>query len=88
MRTVAPGWWSHQIESPYYFLIIGVILFFLGLVRTCTGKASTRCRWVYRSQKPTEFWWVVAMYYLGAVLFIGIFPNWPILLHQANRALK
>jgi len=68
-----PDWYSRQIKSPYYFLILGVIFFSLGLVWTCTGKASARYRWVYRSQEPTAFWWVVAMYYLGGVLFIGIF---------------
>ena len=42
----------------YIYLILGLISF--------SG-------WVYRAIEPRQFWWVVAMYYVGAVLFIGIF---------------
>jgi len=68
-----PDWYSRQIESPYYFLILGVILFSAAVVWTYIGKAKTRFSgWVYRAEEPTQFWWVVAIYYLGSVLFIGI----------------
>jgi hypothetical protein len=66
--------WNSPIRSPYYFLVLGVISFFAAVVWTCTGKARTRFQgWVYRTEEPTQFWWVVAMYYLGGALFIGIF---------------
>jgi len=55
-------------------LILGGISFSLGVVWTCTGKARTRFYgWVYRAEEPTQFWWVVAIYYLGGILLVGIF---------------
>ena len=39
-------------------------------------SADTLLRWVYRAIEPRQFWWVVAMYYVGAVLFIGIFLSY------------
>jgi hypothetical protein len=68
-----PAWFSRQIESSYYFLILGVFLFSLGVVGTCTGKTSARFCWVYRAKEPVVFWLLVATYYLSGVLFIGIF---------------
>jgi len=69
-----PHWWSHQIESPYYFLILGISSFSAAVVWTCIGKARARFSgWVYRAKEPTQFWWLVAMYYLGGVFFIGTF---------------
>jgi hypothetical protein len=68
------GDWNSQIRSPYVFLILGCILLSAGVVWTYTGKARTRFRgWVYRAEEPTGFWWLVALYYLGGVLFLGIF---------------
>ena len=58
----------------YIYLILGLISFSGAVVSTCTGKARLRFSgWVYRAIEPRQFWWVVAMYYVGAVLFIGIF---------------
>jgi hypothetical protein len=65
----------HSLQtSPYYYLILGIILFSLGVLWTCIGKARARFGgWVYRAQEPTQFWLVVAVYYLGGVIFIGYF---------------
>ena len=64
-----PDWYSH-----YIYLILGVISFSGAAVSTCTGKTLSRGQgWVYHAKEPTVFWWVVAIYYLGGVLFIGIF---------------
>jgi len=38
----------------------------------CTGKTFYRGL-VYRAKDPSEFWWLVTIYFLGAVLFIGHF---------------
>jgi hypothetical protein len=65
--------WESLLRPPYIFLIFGVTLFSAGVVSTCTGKASARFSWVYRAKEPVVFWWLVAFYYLGGVLFIGIF---------------
>ncbi len=67
-------WYSRQIESPYYFLVFGAIFFVAAVVSTCTGKTYGRYGgWAYRAKEPREFWWAVAMYYLGAVCFVGYF---------------
>jgi hypothetical protein len=68
------SWHSPQIESPYYFLILGVLMFSGAVLSICTGKTSARTgRWIYRAKEPSTFWWVVAIYYLGALLFLGIY---------------
>jgi hypothetical protein len=68
-----PDWWSRQIQSPYVFLTLGVIFSSLSVLWICTGKASTRYRWVYRIQEPQKFWRVIAIYLVGSALFFGIF---------------
>jgi hypothetical protein len=62
-----PDWYSH-----YKFLIIGIFFFSGGVVSTCIGKTWARTgRTIYRSEEPRTFWWVVVIYYLGALLFVG-----------------
>jgi len=62
------------LRPPYIYLIVGVVLFSAAVVWTCIGKARSRFHgWVYRAQEPVVFWLVVATYYLGGVLLIGIF---------------
>jgi hypothetical protein len=63
------GWWSQ-----YYYLIIGVFFFAGAVVSTAAGKTSARTgRWIYRAKEPSTFWWVVAMYYLGALFFVALY---------------
>jgi di/tricarboxylate transporter len=64
-----PDWYSH-----YIYLILGVIFFSGAVVSTCTGKTSARTgRIIYRAKEPNVFLWVVAMYYLAALLFVGLY---------------
>jgi len=64
----------HSQLPPYSLLILGGISLFGAVVSTCTGKTWARTgRTIYRDKEPSEFWWVVAIYYFGAVLFVGIF---------------
>jgi hypothetical protein len=73
-RLSMPDWYSH-----YIYLILGIISFSGAVVSTCTGKTSARTgRWIDRAKEPKTFWWVVAIYYLGAVLFVGLY------LHQTG----
>jgi hypothetical protein len=67
-----PG--SHSESPPSNLLIIG-ILFFLGAVAsTYAGKTSARTgRGIYRAEEPSTFWWLVAMYYFAALLFVGLY---------------
>jgi hypothetical protein len=65
---------SSLLKPPYIYLVLGVILFSAAVVWTSTGKARTRFQgWVYRAKEPTQFWLVVALYYLGGICFIGYF---------------
>jgi len=59
-------------NPPYILLILGFALFFAAVVSAYTGKTFFRGL-VYRAKDPSEFWWLVAIYFLGGVLFIGIF---------------
>jgi hypothetical protein len=61
-------------DPPYILLILGLALFLAAVVSTCTGKTLARFRGlVYRAKEPSDFWWLVTIYFLGAVLFIGLF---------------
>jgi hypothetical protein len=61
------------LGPPYIFLILEIVLFFLGLVETCTGEAWTRLgRVTYRAKEPKQLWRLIAMY-LAGVCFIGYF---------------
>ena len=65
----------HSLQrQPGIYLILAVISFSAAAVWTYIGKAWTRFYgWVNRAEEPTDFWWVVAVYFLGGVLFIGVF---------------
>ena len=64
-----PDWYSHYIS-----LMPGVISFSGAVASTWTGKTRARFSgWVYRAKEPNQFWILVALYYLGGVLFIAAF---------------
>lgn len=69
-----PHWWNAQINSPYYWLIVGAIFFAAAVVWTFTGKAWIRFHgWVYHAEEPKRYWLEVAAYYVIALFFITIF---------------
>jgi hypothetical protein len=52
--------------------ILGLIFLSGAMVSTGTGKTLPRGRgWVYRAKDPSTSWWVVAIYFVAGVLFIG-----------------
>jgi hypothetical protein len=58
--------------TPYYYLIGGVISLLVAVVSTCTGKIYGRYGgWASRAKDSTEFWWTVAVAYVGGVCFVG-----------------
>jgi uncharacterized membrane protein len=59
-------------DPPYILLILGFALFFAAVVSACTGKTFFRGL-VYRAKDPSEFWSLVTIYFLGAILLIGLF---------------
>jgi hypothetical protein len=61
-------------DSGYGFLIFGIVSLILALYATCTGEAWARWgRVIQRAEDPKRFWWLVAVYCLGSVVFIGVF---------------
>ena len=61
-------------HDPRLPLILGIVFFLGAVVSTCTGKTSARTgRMIYRAEEPRTFWGVVAIYYLGALVFIGFY---------------
>ena len=62
-------WWAQ-----YRDLIIAAFFFGGAAVSTLTGKTLARPRGlVYRAKDPSDFWWVVALYYFGAFLFVYLY---------------
>ncbi len=60
-------------DPPYILLILGFASIFGAVVSTCTGKTPL---WhalfvglVYRAKGPSEFWWVVTIYFLPVAFF-------------------
>lgn len=50
------------------YMAIGISLIFLGLAATLSGEALGRFgRTIRRSEQPTAFWGIVAVYYLGGI---------------------
>lgn len=62
-------WWSQYID-----LIFAAFFFGGAVVSTLTGKTLARPRGlVYRAKDPSDFWWVVAIYYFGALFFVYLY---------------
>ena len=63
------------VEPPYGLLWFGIFLLLLAVAGTCTGEALTPYggRVVHRAKEPKEFWWSIAMCYLGGVCLVGYF---------------
>jgi len=70
-RTLSVDWWHSQINSPYYYLFFGLLFLAIGLASVYSGQSPTRQGWVYRDKNPTDFWWVIGIYSVGGVCFIG-----------------
>jgi len=58
--------------TPYIYLLFGFFFIFMGVGWTWTGKIWVRFEgWVYRNERPTEFWLRVVLYYLVGAGFVG-----------------
>jgi hypothetical protein len=54
--------------------MLGVIFLAAAVVSTCAGKTIGRSGgWAYRAKEPTQFWSGVAIYFLGALVCLGIY---------------
>jgi hypothetical protein len=54
-------------------LLIGIGFILLAVISVCTGVALGRGGPTYRAKDPKTFWWIVLIYFLGGVYFIGDF---------------
>jgi hypothetical protein len=66
-----PHW---DLKPPYGLLMGGLLLLFLAVGGTCTGKAPQFFgRVVYRDEEPNRFWRLVASYCVFGLVLIGQF---------------
>jgi hypothetical protein len=60
--------------SPYVELLGGLGLLVLAVGGTFTGETLARFHgWVYRTDDPKGFRWLLVIYYLGGFVLIGRF---------------
>ena len=66
--------YSYLIDRQHRFLLIGIILLIVAVAFTLTGESLERYgRIVSRAEEPKRFWWNVATFYLGGILFIALY---------------
>jgi hypothetical protein len=68
------------LNPDFIYLLLGIIFLAGAVVSTCTGKTySGFGGWANRSKEPTQFWWAVAVLYVGSVFCIGKYLGsvWP-----------
>ena len=66
--------YSYLIDRQHRFLLIGIILLIVAVAFTLTGESLERYgRMVSRAEEPKRFWWNVATFYLGGILFIALY---------------
>jgi hypothetical protein len=61
-----------------FLLLIGIVLVLIGAGSILTGEAFQTGRYighrfVDRSEEPKRFWWIVVIYLLGGLVFIGLY---------------
>jgi hypothetical protein len=56
------------------FFLLGSVLLLVAVIETFTGTAITRGQGlIYRAKDPKTFWWLVAVSYIGAIVFYAEF---------------
>ncbi len=66
--------YSYLITEPYRLLLLGFLFLIVAGISMCTGKTLTRGQGlVSRAEEPKTFWWIVAVWFLAGILFIGGF---------------
>jgi hypothetical protein len=58
------------------FFLLGSVLLLVAVIETFTGTAITRGQGlIYRAKDPKTFWFLVAISYIGAIVFYAEFLN-------------
>jgi energy-coupling factor transporter transmembrane protein EcfT len=66
--------YSYLINRQHRFLLIGIVLLLVAVVFTLTGETFERYGGIVRgAEEPKRFWWDVALFYLGGILFIALY---------------
>ena len=65
---------SYLIDRQHRFLLIGVFLLAVAAASILTGQGiEPRRRTVYRAEEPRQFWFIVTVFCLAGLFFIGLF---------------
>ncbi|HUA99525.1 MAG TPA: hypothetical protein VMA34_14435 [Terracidiphilus sp.] len=65
---------SYLIDRQHRLLLIGIVLLVVAVVFTLTGESIGRYQGlVNRAENPKRFWWNVALFFLGGIIFIGLY---------------
>ncbi len=65
---------SRLATEPYHLL--GFLFLIVAGISMCTGKTLTRGQGlVSRAKEPKLFWFLVAMWALAGIVFIGFLPH-------------
>jgi hypothetical protein len=59
-------------EKSRGWLIGGGFFLFLATVGALTGEALSRGGMIYRDEEPKEFWWVIAIEWIGGFFLIWL----------------
>lgn len=64
---------SYLVAQLHGFMMIGAVLFVVGVFVTVSGQGTARFRrLVHNAEDPTRFWWDAAIFYLGGLLLLGM----------------
>ena len=69
---LADAFWF--FKPPYGFFTFGMLVLFLAVAYTLTGKAYIRFQgWAYRAKEPKRYWGEVITYHVLGAGLIGLF---------------
>lgn len=62
------------LNQKFIYFLLGAIFLIAAVVSMCTGKTIARYKGlVYRANEPNDFWGVVAIYFFGGIICVGIY---------------
>ena len=62
------------LTPKFIYLILGFVFLLAAVAATCAGKTIARYKgWIYRDKDRGDFWGVVAIYFIGGVICLGVY---------------